>query len=135
MSFMESIRTCFTKYVDFTGRARRSEYWWFVLLNSLVSSALARLSQIGGGSTFFEAIASLWSLAVLLPGIAVAVRRLHDVGKSGWNYLWILLPIVGWILLLVYMVRPGLSGTNQYGEDPKDPYAGSFRDERPPWEN
>ncbi len=135
MSFMESIRTCFSKYATFSGRARRSEYWWFVLMNMIVSSALARLSQIGGGSKLFEAMASLWSLGLLVPGIAVAVRRLHDVGKSGWNYLWVLLPIVGWILLLVWAARPGMEGTNQYGPDPKDPYAGTARDERPPWEH
>ena len=72
---------------------------------------------------------------MFLPLLAVGIRRLHDIGKSGWYCLWGLLPIVGWIILIVYAARPGMSGPNQYGPDPKDPYAESFRDERPPWEN
>ena len=135
MSFTESIRTCFTKYVDFTGRARRSEYWWFVLLDSLVSSALGSLAQAGDGSALFSSLSRIWSLALFLPLLAVGIRRLHDIGQSGWYCLWGLLPIVGWIILIVYAARPGMSGPNQYGPDPKDPYADSFRDERPPWEN
>ena len=135
MSFTEAIKHVFNHYATFSGRARRSEYWWFVLLNSLVSTALARLSQIGGGSALFEALASLWALALFIPGLAVTWRRLHDIGKSGRNWLWVFLPVVGWIILLVYAARPGQEGPNQYGPNPKDPYGGCSYDRRPPWQN
>ncbi len=71
MSFTEAIKHVFNNYANFSGRARRSEYWWFVLLNSLVSTALSRLAQMGDGSTLFTALASLWSLALFIPGLAV----------------------------------------------------------------
>ena len=135
MSFTEAIKHVFQNYATFSGRARRSEYWWFFLFNSLVSSALARLSQIGDGSSLFTALASLWSLAMFIPGLAVAWRRLHDIGKKGSNWFWIFLPFAGLIMLLVWMIRPGIAGPNQYGPDPKDPYRSYAGSERPPWEN
>lgn len=133
MSFTEAIRSVFQKYVTFGGRARRSEYWWFFLFNSLVSSALSYLVRMTDGSAFMEGLSALFSLAVFLPGLAVAWRRLHDVGKSGANWFWIFLPIVGWILLLVWLARPGQAGPNRYGLDPKDP-TGGYSGGRAPWE-
>jgi len=134
MSFQDAIRTCFQKYADFSGRARRSEFWWFVLLNSLVSTALGRLAEIGDGSSLFTALSGLWSLAVFIPGLAVAWRRLHDVGKSGANWFWLFLPIVGWVMLIVWYVREGQAGPNPYGPDPKQPDTAYTGGERPPWE-
>lgn len=104
------------KYVDFNGRARRSEYWYFTLFNVLVSIVINVIA------TQVPAIAMLgmvFSLAVLLPGIAVAIRRMHDVGKSGW---YCLIPIYNLILAFT----PGQMGPNEYGPDPKDP---AFEDE------
>ena len=118
MSFMDSIKTCFTKYADFSGRARRSEYWYFTLFNVLVTGALSILHN-ATGLGLFTVLSSLFSLAVLVPGLAVAWRRLHDIGKGGANYLFILIPIVGVIMLLVWFVREGQYGDNAYGPDPK----------------
>ena len=134
MSFTEAIKHVFNNYANFSGRARRSEYWWFVLLNSLVSTALSRLAQMGDGSTLFTALASLWSLALLIPGLAVTWRRLHDIGKKGTNWFWIFVPIVGWIMLIVWAARPGQEGPNQYGPDPKDSGTAYTGGERAPWE-
>ena len=106
-----------------------------MLLNSLVSTALSRLAQMGDGSTLFTALASLWSLALLIPGLAVTWRRLHDIGKKGTNWFWIFVPIVGWIMLIVWAARPGQEGPNQYGPDPKNQYRSYTDGERPPWEN
>ena len=95
-------------YANFNGRARRSEYWYFVLFNVIVSSIVGFI----GGLMNFGLLSSLYSLAVLLPSIAVAVRRMHDVGKSGW---YILIPIYNFILA----VTAGDAGENEYGQDPK----------------
>ena len=111
MSFGEAIRTCFTKYVDFSGRARRSEYWYFVLLNVIVCTACNLLG--------LAVLNALYSLAVLLPGLAVAVRRLHDTGRSGLMILLILIPFAGAIILLVWFCADSESGSNQYGPNPK----------------
>ncbi len=101
MTFGESIKTCFTKYVDFTGRASRSEFWWWALFCLLVSVGLSMVSQTLSG---------LFGLATLLPYLAVAVRRLHDTDKSGWFLLLNLIPIIGWIILIVF-----------YCMEPKEP--------------
>jgi uncharacterized membrane protein YhaH (DUF805 family) len=98
MTFGESISTCFSKYATFNGRAPRSEYWWFVLFTFLVSLATGMVSQTLSG---------LFSLAVLLPSLAVGVRRLHDIDKSGWFLLLGLIPIVGWIILIVWAAQEG----------------------------
>ncbi|MCQ2244512.1 MAG: DUF805 domain-containing protein [Bacteroidaceae bacterium] len=104
------------QYVDFNGRARRQEFWMFVLFNMIIGVVLSVIdSVIGTGSL----IGGLYSLAVLLPSLGVSVRRLHDIGKSGWNCLWAFLPIVGAILLLVWCAKDGQPGDNQWGPNPK----------------
>lgn len=118
MSFMDAVKTCFTKYADFSGRARRSEYWYFTLFDLLVSmvfNTLARATGLG----FFSVIMSLFSIAILIPGLAVAWRRLHDIGKGGANYLFILIPLVGAIMLIVWFAKEGQIGDNAFGPDPK----------------
>ncbi len=104
------------KYNVFTGRARRSEYWYFALFNFL-NSILMSLTDITFGmyneETGYGLLGTIYGLVVLIPGIAVAIRRMHDVGKSGW---FILIPIYN----LVLAVTPGIIGENQYGSDPKD---------------
>lgn len=107
MTFTESIRTCFTKYANFNGRAVRSEYWWFVLFSVLVSSALHLINPS-------DLLGGIFSLAILLPSLAVAARRLHDTNRSGWFLLLNLIPIIGWIILLVWYVQKGTEGFNQY---------------------
>jgi uncharacterized membrane protein YhaH (DUF805 family) len=97
-------------FANFNGRARRSEYWYFVLFSVIISVALSSIDRMMG----FESglLSTIYSLAVLVPSIAVGVRRMHDVGKSGW---FILIPIYNLILALT----PGVEGENEYGEDPK----------------
>jgi uncharacterized membrane protein YhaH (DUF805 family) len=98
MTFGESISTCFSKYATFEGRASRSEYWWFFLFTCLASVASGMVS---------ETLSGLFSLAVLLPSLAVGARRLHDVNKSGWFLLLWFIPIIGWIVLIVWAVQEG----------------------------
>ncbi|TIC87513.1 DUF805 domain-containing protein [Nocardioides sp. GY 10113] len=111
MTFIEAVQVCLAKYVDFTGRAPRSEYWWFFVFNLLVSMGATTVDQIIGG----DVVAALAALALLLPGLAVAVRRLHDTGRSGWWVLIVLVPIAGWIVLIVFFVLPGDRFQNRYG--------------------
>ena len=98
MNFGEAISTCFKKYVVFDGRASRSEYWWFALFTFLVQLVLRFIHP---------ALAGLFSLAVLLPSLAVGARRLHDTNRSAWFLLLYLVPIVGWIILIVFYVQEG----------------------------
>jgi uncharacterized membrane protein YhaH (DUF805 family) len=106
-------------YLDFKGRARRKEYWMFVLINSLISWSFSLL-DLAVGSTVFSILSLVYSLLVLIPSLAVCVRRLHDVGKSGWFYLLIFLPIIGWIWLLVLFCTDSEHGPNKWGENPKE---------------
>ena len=106
------------KYADFSGRARRAEYWSFTLCVSAVSLVFNLLYNLTG-SNIFTALSGLVSLAVLVPGLAVGVRRLHDIGKKGTWYLIGLIPIVGWIILIVWFCKEGEPGANQFGPDPK----------------
>lgn len=117
MSIQESIVSVLSKYATFDGRARRSEYWWFYLVNTIISSVL---SGIGKNVTLFSILALIYSLAVLIPGLAVCVRRLHDVGKSGWYIFMALIPIAGPIILIVKLATDSEPGTNAYGENPKE---------------
>lgn len=154
MTFGEAVKTCFKKYATFSGRARRSEFWWFSLLNWLLSVAssilvwwkLAKVEEIqskaaevmfdeekyhalleqaeGVDSTFFllAPVIGIIALILLLPSLAVAVRRLHDIGKSGWLLLAMIIPfvniIVG-IILLIYYLKDSDYGTNKFGPSPK----------------
>jgi uncharacterized membrane protein YhaH (DUF805 family) len=123
VTFADAVRTCLSKYADFTGRARRSEYWYFVLFEILVSIAASIIDAILGtrgtmGGT--GVVGLLAGLALLLPGLAVTIRRLHDIGRSGWWWLISLIPIVGWIIILVWTCTDSQPGANQYGASPKE---------------
>ena len=119
MNFQDAVRTCLTKYVDFNGRARRSEYWFFFLFNVMVS-IVANIIDAAVGTT---AISLLAALALFLPSLAVAIRRLHDTSRSGWWVLIGLIPIVGWIILIVFYCQDS-HGDNKYGPSPKANAAG-----------
>ena len=111
------------QYADFSGRARRKEYWMFALFNFIFLIVALILDNILGttaGELPYGVFYFLYALVVLIPGLAVAVRRLHDVGKSGWMILIALIPIIGAIWLLVLMVTDGNPGENQYGPNPKE---------------
>ena len=129
---------CFTKhYADFSGRARRSEYWGTVLFNVIAQIVLsvvlvavlviwfsstemnADVSVVRLSLIMIKAVRSLYNLIWLLPGLAVAVRRLHDIGKSGLNVLWVFLPVIGWIMLLYWFCQDSELGENKWGANPK----------------
>jgi uncharacterized membrane protein YhaH (DUF805 family) len=113
--------TVLKKYATFSGRARRKEYWMFTLINIIISMIILAIdTAIAGGNIENKGvIGNIYSLALFIPSLAVSVRRLHDVNKSGWYLLLWLLPIIGWIWLLVLHVTEGDSGSNEYGNDPK----------------
>ena len=111
----------FERYAVFEGRAGRAEYWWFFLANFLISLVLQGLGQ---GASILALVSLIYSLALLIPGLAVAVRRLHDTDKSGWWILISLVPLVGIIVLIVFLATDGDPGANQYGNpDPGLPAA------------
>lgn len=111
MTFPQAIQTGFRKYADFLGRAARSEFWWWILFTALVSTALSLIPVWAfrlpdGTMSFGPTFSGLWSIAVLLPTLAVAVRRLRDAGYR-WGYLfWLLLPVAGLIIVAVLRARP-----------------------------
>lgn len=118
MDFKTAVVTCLKdKYMDFNGRAPRSEYWYYIL--GYVIAYLV-LSILGGliSQTVSMVLVSLLGLGVLLPSLAVGVRRLHDVNKSGWWLLIALIPLIGSLILLYFFVQKGTDGPNQYGADP-----------------
>ena len=108
MTFVDSIKICFHKYVVFDGRASRSEYWLWTLF-ALLASIIAGI--------FGERISTVVSIALFLPSISVAARRLHDIDRSGWWQLIALIPVVGWIIMLYWLVQPSKE-PNRYIEPP-----------------
>ena len=112
MDFQTAVKTCFSKYADFNGRASRSEYWWFVLAEVIVLIVASLIHQ------FVYVIAAL---GFLLPALAVGARRLHDMGKSGWFQLVWLIPIIGWAVMVYWLVQPSVAGANEYGESAAQP--------------
>ena len=113
---------CLKQYADFSGRARRKEFWMFVLFNTIISIMLIIVdasigtfdNELGVG-----VLSSIYSLAVLIPSLAVCVRRLHDIGKSGLSYFIFLVPLVGPFILLIWFCKEGEQSSNEYGENPK----------------
>jgi len=105
------------KYAEFSGRARRKEYWMFVLFYFLIAIGIAIVEGLLGSPGI---VGGLFGLALLVPSLAVTVRRLHDTARSGWWILIGLVPLVGFIVLLVFMCLEGSSGSNAFGADPKD---------------
>lgn len=120
MAFLDAIKTSLRKYVDFSGRATRAEFWYFVLFNLIVTLIAAGLdnalglAQQGGGI-----LTSLVGLALLLPGLAVSVRRLHDIDRSGWWILLGLVPLLGGLFLIfAFYLKTSTAGDNRFGPTP-----------------
>jgi len=109
MDFGQAIKTCFNKYATFTGRASRSEFWWFFLFQVIV---LAVASMVG------ETLYAVTTLALLLPALAVGARRLHDVHKSAWFLMLALIPLIGFLILLYWCAQSGDPQANEYGPQP-----------------
>lgn len=107
---------CLKHYVDFNGRAPRAEFWYFVLFNFIIALVVGGVGYAIG----FSKLSSLYSLLVLLPTLAVSVRRLQDTGKSSWFILVGLIPLVGALILIYFYVQDSQPGENQYGANPKD---------------
>lgn len=118
MDFGEAVKTCFSKYVTFSGRAPRSEYWWFMLFLLLAQLALGVLDAMAFGDAQAGPLGMVFGLAVCLPAISVTVRRLHDIGRSGWWWWLYLLPIIGAIVLLVFACLRSQPGANRFGPNP-----------------
>ncbi len=109
-------------YTNFTGRARRAEFWWYALANVIISIVLNIIDAgIGFGSGYGGVLSGIYGLAVLLPGLAVGIRRLHDTDKSGWWLLIVFIPLVGIIVLIVFWATDAPPGPNKYG--PSEKYA------------
>ncbi len=133
MNMSQAVKSVFSKYVTFSGRAARSEYWWWTLAYLIVTMVLGYVDRnlLGSGdmqsgmadgtvhmSMNLGILGGLWALACLLPGIAVSIRRLHDIDRSGWWTLLAFIPLVGWIVLIVWYCKRGTTGDNRFGTDP-----------------
>ena len=109
VSIVEATKLYFMNYVNFSGRSRRSEYWWATLAIGLIGGIIgAALPDLVG----------IWSLLTLIPGLSLCIRRLHDIGKSGWWYLFIFVPLVGQILLIIWFCKDSTED-NEWGPNPK----------------
>ncbi len=123
---MEWYLAVIRNYAGFSGRAQRKEYWMFFLFNLVISWVLGFLDGMmgltwGEGVGAMGMTSGLYSLFILIPSLAVGVRRLHDIGRSGWSMLIALIPLVGAIILIVWFAKEGDHGTNKYGPDPMRP--------------
>lgn len=141
ISFPDAVKMFFARYVDFQGRSRRAEYWWVVLFNLIVIGVLMILMTVLGGVNFetgqmgplgflFVGVLVLYGLAIIIPSIALFVRRLHDINQTGWIYLGLVIAgfipfinLLASIAQLVIACIPGTAGPNKYGPDPKNPGA------------
>lgn len=110
MTFQEAIKVCLNKYADFSGRASRAEFWWFVLLNFIIG-VLANVPYVGY-------LAMIAGLALLVPYFAVCWRRMHDIGKGGGWWFINFVPIIGFIWFIILAVKPGEPGANRFGDAP-----------------
>ncbi|WP_406185922.1 DUF805 domain-containing protein [Streptomyces sp. NBC_01006] len=108
------------KYAVFSGRARRQEFWMFIVFNFAVSIVIGIIDTVIGANSI---LSGLYSLAVLLPVLGLAARRLHDTDKSAWWLLLYLIPVLGWIVLIVFWATEGNAQPNQYGPNPKAVHA------------
>jgi uncharacterized membrane protein YhaH (DUF805 family) len=117
------------KYAVFNGRARRKEYWYFILCNFLLSFAIGFVDTLTGNfnsETGMGLFSMFYAVLMLIPSIAVGVRRLHDIGRSGWWMFLALIPILGSLVLIYFFTIDSETGDNQYGQNPKEPPPGGL---------
>jgi len=117
MGFSEAVKSAFRNYVNFSSRSRRPEYWYFVLFLFLVGivTGLADFGIFHTPESDISPFSAIFYLATLIPSLSVAVRRLHDIGRSGWFLLLALIPVIGALLLIYWLCQPGTPGPNTYG--------------------
>ncbi len=115
MNMFQAVGNCLANYATFSGRARRAEYWWFTFANVIMGLIFASLEAMSGEE---YGIPNLYFLAALLPAIAVTTRRLHDTGRSGWWQLLGLIPLIGGLVLVVWLCQKGQPEANDWGENP-----------------
>ena len=125
MNFVEAVRSGFNNYANFSGRALRSEYWWWVVFVWIAGVVAGIIDNVLGWRVYETTlngmqqgsgpVAVIVGLALIIPGLAVAVRRLHDTDRSGWWLLISIIPIIGWLVLLYFFVISGTPGPNKYG--------------------
>ena len=113
---IEAYKRFFRNYTNFSGRSTRSDYWYVVLANIIVSLIIGVVDGILGLSESTITLTTIYSLATLIPGLAIIIRRLHDINKSGWWYLICLAPLVGFIIMLVFLCTDSVNENNKYGE-------------------
>ena len=120
MNLIEAVKSVLHNYMNFSGRARRSEYWYWVLAIVLFSIAMSHLLMVGkmvlGG---FPIMTNVYTIVVSLLSISVTIRRLHDIGKSGWWYVLNFIPFIGALIFLILLCQDSQPGPNQWGENPK----------------
>ena len=116
MTFSEAISTGFRNYVGFSGRAARSEFWYWILFTILVDIVMS-IIDLGILSSDVMPLSSIWSLVTFLPSLAMGVRRLHDTDRSGWWWLIGFIPLIGGIVLIVFWCLEGTRGSNRFGPD------------------
>jgi uncharacterized membrane protein YhaH (DUF805 family) len=114
MNMGEAVRSVFSQYATFSGRAVRSEFWWWVLFTIIVAIVLGAVEYLAGLGDWAP-LSGLFGLATLIPNLAVSVRRLHDIDRTGWWLLIGLVPIVGWLVLLWFYIQQGTPGANRFG--------------------
>jgi uncharacterized membrane protein YhaH (DUF805 family) len=114
MGFGEAVGSCLSKYATFTGRAPRSEYWYFVLFQAVVGVVAAAISR----AIDLNLVSTLVELLLFLPSLAVGIRRLHDIDRSGWWTLLGFVPFIGWVVLIIWACTKGTLGPNRFGPDP-----------------
>jgi len=117
MGFTEAVKACLSKYATFSGRALRSEYWYFYLFNVLASIVLGVVDSMAFGMQA-GILRGLFGLAMILPTLAAGARRLHDTDRSGWWQLLWFVPIIGWIILIVFLATPGTGADNRFDAAP-----------------
>lgn len=116
MGGFDYFKLALSKYAEFEGRSRRKEFWFFILFNMIITYGVMIVESILWD---FPILSTIVSLGLFVPGLAVSIRRLHDIGKSGWNILFGLIPIVGFILLIVWYAKEGQASSNKWGSNPK----------------
>ena len=113
MNFGDAIKAGFSNYVNFPGRAVRSEYWYWALFIALASIVTLAVDYV----IDYQVTSTLLNLATFLPGLAVVIRRLHDLDRTGWWFLLVLIPVIGWIVLIIWACTKGTEGPNRFGPD------------------